>query len=111
MASHPRYEISPDKGGKLRFNLTAKNGQVVLSSQGYASRAGCLNGIESVRKNCGNDSAYDRNESTDGKHYFNLLAANKQVIGTSQRYASKASMEKGIDSVKANGKAAQVHEG
>jgi uncharacterized protein len=84
---------------------------VVLSSQGYAARSGCLKGIESVRRNCGNDGSYERKASSDGKHYFNLMAANNQVIGTSQRYASAASMEKGIDSVKNNGAKAEVHDG
>lgn len=111
MASHPRYEVTTDKAGKHRFNLTAKNGQVVLTSQGYASRSGCLKGIESVRKNCGDDDAYERKQSSDGKHYFNLLAGNKQVIGTSQRYASKASMQNGIASVKTNGASAEIHKG
>lgn len=110
MANHPRYEISKDKKGEFRFNLTAKNGQVVLSSQGYSARSGCLNGIDSVRRNCGDDGSYERKTSSDDKHYFNLLAANKQVIGTSQRYASKASMEKGIESVKTNGASAELHE-
>lgn len=111
MANHPCFDITTDKAGKFRFNLTAKNGQVVLTSQGYASRSSCLNGIASVRRNCGNDASFQRRQSTDGKHYFNLLAGNKQVIGTSQRYASKGSMENGIASVKANGGVAEVHDG
>lgn len=110
MANHPRYEIKKDKKGEHRFNLTAKNGQVVLSSEGYAARSGCVKGVESVRKNCGDDANYDRKSSADGKHYFNLLAANKKVIGTSQRYASQASMENGIQSVKTNGNGAEVHD-
>lgn len=110
MASHPRYQITKDKKGEHRFNLTAKNGQVVLSSEGYSARAGCLSGIESVRKNCGDDGNYDRKTSSDDKHFFNLLAGNKKVIGTSQRYASKANMEKGIESVKNNGASAEVHD-
>lgn len=38
-------------GDKFHFVLKAANGQVVLSSQMYASESGMNNGIESVRKN------------------------------------------------------------
>lgn len=110
MASHPRFEIFKDKQDKFRFNLTASNGQVVLTSQGYAGKPSCKNGIESVRTNSGDDSRYERKESSNKKHYFNLLAGNKQVIGTSQMYASKASMENGIKSVKTNAPKAEIED-
>ena len=41
---------------------------------------------------------------------FNLLAANKQIIGSSQMYASKSGMENGIESVKTNTVRADVVE-
>lgn len=47
----PKYEVYEDKAGKFRFRLIAKNGQVILASQGYKSKDGCLGGIESVKKN------------------------------------------------------------
>ena len=40
-----------DKAGEFRFRLKATNGQVIAVSEGYTAMAGCLNGIESVRKN------------------------------------------------------------
>ena len=45
------FELWVDKGGDYRFNLKAVNGQVIASSQGYASKANALNGIESIKKN------------------------------------------------------------
>ncbi len=110
MATHPRFEISKDHAGKFRFTLTARNGQVVLTSQGYSAKSGCKNGIASVKTNSKNDGAFARAEAKNGKHYFNLVAKNKQVIGTSQMYASKASVEKGIQSVRANSASAELHE-
>jgi len=89
-----------EKNEKFYFNLKARNGQVILSSQGYAGKSGCKNGIESVKKNSVNDDLFERKEAANGKFHFNLLAANKQIIGRSQMYASKSSMEGGIDSVK-----------
>ena len=49
--SHPKFELFLDKAGKYRFRLKATNGQVIATSEGYSSKAGCLNGIESVKKN------------------------------------------------------------
>ena len=48
---HPKYEIYTDKGGEFRFRLKAKNGEIILASEGYKAKASCQNGIESVRKN------------------------------------------------------------
>ena len=49
--TNPKYVIKFDKAGKRRFNLTAQNGQVILSSQDYKEADSCLKGIESVKKN------------------------------------------------------------
>jgi uncharacterized protein len=46
-----KFEIFKDKGGEFRFNLKAGNGEVIASSEGYASKASAQNGIESVKKN------------------------------------------------------------
>ncbi|MET0811791.1 MAG: YegP family protein [Microbacterium sp.] len=45
------FELWTDKAGEYRFNLTASNGQVIATSQGYSSKASALKGIESVRRN------------------------------------------------------------
>lgn len=44
-----------------------------------------------------------RKTASNGKFYFNLKAANHQIIGSSQMYATAQSRETGIASVKANG--------
>lgn len=48
---NPKFELYKDKGGEYRFRLKATNGQIVLRSEGYAAKASCINGIESVKKN------------------------------------------------------------
>ena len=50
-AKHPKFEMYVDKAGEFRFRLKATNGQVIAVSEGYTSKAGCENGIESVKKN------------------------------------------------------------
>ena len=83
-----------------RFNLHAPNHEPVLTSENYAGKAGAMNGIESVRTNAPLDERYERKESKDGQHRFNLTARNGQVIGASERYTTERSRENGIDAVK-----------
>ncbi len=49
--TNPKFEIYKDKKGEFRFRLKAANGEPILVSEGYVSKAGCQNGIESVKKN------------------------------------------------------------
>jgi len=46
-----KFEIFKDKKGEFRFRLIAANGQVIATSQGYKTRASCMKGIDSVKKN------------------------------------------------------------
>ena len=48
---HPKFEMYLDKAGEFRFRLKARNGEIIATSEGYKAKAGCLNGIESVKKN------------------------------------------------------------
>jgi uncharacterized protein YegP (UPF0339 family) len=47
----PKFEWFKDKAGKFRFRLLAANGEIIATSEGYNSKDGCVNGIESVKKN------------------------------------------------------------
>lgn len=49
--AHPKFVIYLDKSGAYRFRLKARNGEIIGTSEGYTAKSGCLNGIESVRKN------------------------------------------------------------
>ncbi len=97
-----------DKSQEYYFRLKAKNGQVILSSQGYSDKSGAQNGIESVKKNASENDRFDRKQTDSGKWRFNLKAGNNQIIGSSQNYASKDGMENGIQSVMANAPDAEV---
>jgi len=48
---HPKFEVYTDKAGEYRFRLKARNGEIILASEGYKEKKSCLNGIESVKKN------------------------------------------------------------
>ena len=97
-----KFQIKKRSNGEFQFNLKAGNGEIILTSEGYKTRAGCDNGIESVKKNAPDDSRYDRLTSKNDKYYFNLKAGNGEIIGTSEMYESMESRDGGIDAVKRN---------
>ena len=49
--SKPKFEIFKDASGEFRFRLKAPNGEIIAISEGYTTKASCLNGIKSVKKN------------------------------------------------------------
>ena len=102
------FELSENDDGRFRFVVKAGNGETILTSQLYGTRASAEGGIASVQSNSPLDEHYERKESSSGKFYFTLRAANHEVIGTSQLYASAQSREAGIDSVRANGSSRTV---
>jgi uncharacterized protein YegP (UPF0339 family) len=100
-----------------KFDLFATNGQVIASSQVYASEASCLAGIESVIKNAQIANIEDQTVEPvltavnpkfelyldkGGEYRFRLKARNGEIIVTSEGYKSKASATNGIASVQKN---------
>lgn len=104
------YSITSNNKGGFAFVLKAGNGQVILRSEVYDSKAAAQKGVASVQANAGRDDRYELKVAKDGRTYFNLLAANGQVIGTSQMYASLATRARGIASVKVNGATTRIRE-
>jgi len=106
----------------VKFDLKASNGQVIATSEVYTSEAACLNGIESVRKNCAADVEDQTVEAIEekknpkfelytdkaGEYRFRLKASNGQVIAVSEGYKAKDSALNGIDSVKNNAPDAEI---
>lgn len=99
-----------DKNNEWYFNLKAGNNKTILASQGYTIKANAINGIESVKTNSQFDSRFVRLLAKNGQFYFNLKAANGQVIGTSEHYQSEAGSDKGVESVKKNAPIAEIKE-
>ena len=104
------YVLSANGKGQYSFALKAGNGEAILRSETYNSKTAAENGIASVQKNSPLDARFEKKTASNGKEFFNLKAANGQVIGTSQMYASAASRDAGIESVKANGPSTTIKE-
>ncbi len=103
-----KFEIKAGKTGKFRFNLKASNGQTILTSEAYESRSAANRGIQSVKKNAGNDKRFERKTAKDGSPYFVMKAANGEPIGKSEMYKTTRSMESGVASVAKNAPDAPV---
>ena len=101
----------------VKFDLKAGNGEVIATSEVYASEASCKKGLASVQKNA--PAAAVENQTVEGyaveKHpkfevytdkagefRFRLKATNGQIIATSEGYKALASCLNGIESVKKN---------
>lgn len=110
MAAHPKFIIEKSRNGKYKWNLTAKNGEVVLSSQMYQSKSSCKNGVKSVKQNAKVQKRFEVLKAKNGKHYFNLKARNGQIIGTSQMYASPSGCSNGCKSVAKNAGGARIED-
>jgi uncharacterized protein YegP (UPF0339 family) len=97
---NPKFEVFNGKRGDFYFRLRAKNGETILTSEGYTSKAGAKNGIKSVKKNARGDKNYTRETAKNGQSFFTLRGGNYKVIGKSETYRSESSRENGIKSVK-----------
>ncbi|MDB4940884.1 MAG: hypothetical protein JWP97_418 [Labilithrix sp.] len=95
------FETFEGLDGRFYFNLTAANGESVLRSQGYTRLASAQGGVASVLANGNDKRNFEVKQASNGDHYFNLLAGNGEVIGTSELYASKANAERGARTVRA----------
>ena len=109
----------------FRFNLVAGNGQVIATSQVYASIDTAKAGIASIVTNAPianieNQTEKDFKEEVNpkfevyedkgGEFRFRLKAKNGQIIAASEGYTKIDSCLNGIESVKKNAPEATIEE-
>jgi uncharacterized protein YegP (UPF0339 family) len=108
MAAH--YQLRRAASGQIYFTLTAENNKIILTSEMYESKEAAHIGIEAVRVNGPLAERFDRRTSVDGQDFFVLLAANHEIIGTSEMYRSTASLENGLQAVLRVAESAQLND-
>jgi uncharacterized protein YegP (UPF0339 family) len=94
------FETFEGLDGKFYFNVMAGNGENVLRSQGYTELRSAEAGIESVLAHGIDKRNFDVQLAQNGEWYFNLKAANGEVIGTSELYVSKWNAQRGAVTVR-----------
>ena len=107
-----KYQVYKDIAGKFRFRLVAANNKIVAVSEAYESKAGCMNGVKSVQKNCGSE-VEDQTAGAEtlshpkyvvfidvaSKFRFNLSAPNGEIIAASEAYETRQGCMNGIEAV------------
>lgn len=109
----------------IKFDLKAGNGEVIATSEVYASKDSCMKGVASVQKNAPVAAVEDQTvegyaaekhpkfevyADKAGEFRFRLKATNGQIIATSEGYKAMASCLNGIESVKKNVVDAKIEE-
>ena len=109
----------------FKFDLKATNGQVILPSEVYTTKAACQNGVQSIMKNAPAANVEDQTvegfetmthpkfemyQDKAGEYRFRLKARNGEIIGVSEGYTTKANCVNGVESVKKNAADAEIVE-
>ena len=106
---NPKFQVFKGTNQQFYFHLKARNGEKILSSEGYTTKQSCLNGIDSVKTNAPYDSRYERKGSSYN-YSFNLKAGNGEIIGRSETYLTAAGRDNGIEAVKRDAPAAPTED-
>ena len=93
------FTLQMASNGLYYYRLSTNNGQVLLLSEGYSSKASCLNGVNAIKLKGRADNNYEKKTSSNGKYYFNLKTSNGQIIATSEMYEVVTARDNAISSV------------
>ncbi len=104
------FIVTKSLDGSYVFNLCADNQEVVLSSDQYAARVGCLHGVDAARAHAQDKERFKRKITAEGSYYFVLTAANGRVVGISEMYGNISHCEEGIAAVMDAAREADVYE-
>ena len=111
-----KFIIKQAKSGPM-FNLKARNGEIIGTSEIYSSVDACKNGIASVQKNAPVAGLEDQTKENfekvpnpkfelykdkAGEFRFRLKAGNGEIILTGESYVSKDGCKNGIASIRKN---------
>ena len=110
-----KFVVRQTKTG-VKFDLKATNGEVIASSEVYATERTCLQGIQSVKNNCVGGVEDQTVENFQvlkhpkfevyvdkaGEYRYRLKATNGQIIAVGESYKALSSCLNGIESVRKN---------
>lgn len=130
VASKARFEVYEDVGDEYRWRLVHDNGNIIADgSEGYTSKQGARQGLESVRSHAsgayivdrsdtaeapdegGSDALFELYEDEGEQWRWRLVHENGNIIADgSQGYSSKQKAQQGLASVQTNTTGAPVVE-
>lgn len=94
MPGKGKFVVQKGSTGKFRFSLLSSNGQVVATSQTYATKASCMNGIKAVRTLSGDAEVEDQTTKEWATAEADRKAAAKAKKAGGKKAAAKKSAAK-----------------
>jgi len=113
------FELRTATNGEFYFVLKSANGAIIGVSETYVTKYNAERALTTVNKIINRmPSVFDAPSGAkfavfrgiDAKYYFNLRAANGEIVMQSQSYSARASAVGGVGSVQTNGKIASRYE-
>ncbi|OIV47308.1 hypothetical protein BK025_05250 [Sodalis sp. TME1] len=90
------YELQKVRNGHFLFHLKGNNGETILHSETFSSKASAENAITFARYVAPDETNYELKQNNDDAAYFVLRGKNQQIIGHSDPYNSLKAAKQGI---------------
>ena len=95
--------------GEYSWDLKASNGQILCQADGYTSKSGVMNSIESFKKNI-KEGTFKCVKDKNNNYCYKLYTASGRVCAVGESYTTKTSAESAANSVVAFYKDAEIVE-
>lgn len=84
---NPKFTLfKNEEDGLFDFDLRARNGQIILESEGHAAPEEALAAIHFVKESASSEEAFDRIDRVDGEYQFVLRGPGGAVVAKSEAY-------------------------
>ena len=95
--------------GEYSCDLKASNGQILCQADGYTTKSGCLNSIESFKKSV-QEGVFKCVKDKTGRYCFKLYSTTGRICLVGESYTSRSSAESAANSVAAFSQLAEIVE-
>lgn len=93
-------QINQENDQVFRFEVKNEAGDYLFSSIPFVNKRKAEINLEKLQSTDVGALIFERKTNYEGKFHFNLKSANRQIIGKSGFFQSKAGMENGIKHLK-----------
>jgi uncharacterized protein len=94
-----KFVVKPGGEGQFFFNLMSEDGRKLLTSGMFPAKSSVFNGIEAVKQHAREGSRYEKVTSAEGKLYFRLCSATKDILGVSEMFENMDARDAALSKV------------
>jgi Uncharacterized conserved protein len=105
-----KFVIKTGKHHQFFFDLKADNGEVIITSDAFHTKAACNSGIEALKAVVRDDNKFERMKAATEHYYFIIKGANGKQIAKSVLFPTPAERNAAIKSIEAEAHDAVVAE-